>query len=594
VFADALRRVFEGLKISVRRYAVRRHRDAGSVSRFLNGTRIPPWDFVSDLMNDVAEEQGAAPTPEAMELLRQLHRKALATSGSPAHKLQLLEDQLADADREARRSAVREKALTDALLDAQHRAADLEVQIGQLHAHHDRDHAETRGTLQLYEGQLTDLREERRALLEQVDFLEEELREAHTLRLLAEEKCEALERQLDVAENRTAATETGEHIEVQQGQVRDGTSPSDKITLPESGERLQHRALSPSHALNPKYLFETFVIGAFNRFGHAAAVAVAEAPAKAYNPLFIYGGSGLGKTHLLHAIGHYARSLYPGMRVRYVSSEEFTNEFVSSIREGKPDSFRKRYREVDILLVDDIQFLADKEVTQEEFFHTFNTLHNAEKQIVLSCDRPPKQLLAVEDRLRNRFEWGLTAEVQLPDLETRIAILRKKAVQERLSAPPEVLDFIASRIPRNIRELEGAVRNVAAFASLNRQVVDLELTKMILGDLLSESKATVSDGAITSELVISLTCDYFGVSNEQIKGRAGGRSLTVVRQMAMHLCRELTAHSSAEVGLLFDGRDRATVERAQRRVRKLMTERSVVYEQVAELTQRIGDAAAHR
>ncbi|RBL81885.1 hypothetical protein DDE05_41385, partial [Streptomyces cavourensis] len=226
-------------------------------------------------------------------------------------------------------------------------------------------------------------------------------------------------------------------------------------------------------------LENVIVIGASNRFAHAAAVAVAEAPAKAYNPLFIYGESGLGKTHLLHAIGHYARSLYPGTRVRYVSSEEFTNEFINSIRDGKGDTFRKRYRDVDILLVDDIQFLASKESTQEEFFHTFNTLHNANKQIVLSSDRPPKQLVTLEDRLRNRFEWGLTTDVQPPELETRIAILRKKAVQEQLNAPPEVLEFIASRISRNIRELEGALIRVTAFASLNRQPVDLGLTEIV-------------------------------------------------------------------------------------------------------------------
>jgi chromosomal replication initiator protein len=222
--------------------------------------------------------------------------------------------------------------------------------------------------------------------------------------------------------------------------------------------------------LNPKYAFETFVIGASNRFAHAAAVAVAEAPAKAYNPLFVYGESGLGKTHLLHAIGHYAQHLFDGPRVRYVSSEEFTNDFINSIRDGKAETFRRRYRDVDILLVDDIQFLEHKEGTQEEFFHTFNTLHNASKQIVISSDRPPKQLSTLEDRLRTRFEWGLITDVQPPDLETRIAILRKKAAQDRLAAPPDVLEFIASKISRNIRELEGALIRVTAFASLNRPV----------------------------------------------------------------------------------------------------------------------------
>ncbi|MCX5332862.1 MULTISPECIES: chromosomal replication initiator protein DnaA [unclassified Streptomyces] len=341
----------------------------------------------------------------------------------------------------------------------------------------------------------------------------------------------------------------------------------------------------PTARLNPKYLFDTFVIGASNRFAHAAAVAVAEAPAKAYNPLFIYGESGLGKTHLLHAIGHYARSLYPGTRVRYVSSEEFTNEFINSIRDGKGDSFRKRYREMDILLVDDIQFLADKESTQEEFFHTFNTLHNANKQIVLSSDRPPKQLVTLEDRLRNRFEWGLITDVQPPELETRIAILRKKAVQEQLNAPPEVLEFIASRISRNIRELEGALIRVTAFASLNRQPVDLGLTEIVLKDLIPGG----DDGApeITSTAIMSATADYFGLTVEDLCGTSRGRALVTARQIAMYLCRELTDLSLPKIGALFGGRDHTTVMHADRKIRNLMAERRSIYNQVTELTNRI-------
>ena len=245
-----------------------------------------------------------------------------------------------------------------------------------------------------------------------------------------------------------------------------------------------------SARLNSKYTFETFVIGSSNRFAHAAAVAVAEAPAKAYNPLFIYGDSGLGKTHLLHAIGHYAQTLYNGLKVRYVSSEEFTNEFINMIRDGKQDGFRRRYRDVDVLLVDDIQFLENKEGTQEEFFHTFNTLHNASKQIVISSDRAPKRLVTLEDRLRSRFEWGLLTDVQPPELETRIAILRKKAIQEGLNAPPDVLEYIASRISTNIRELEGALIRVTAFASLNRQGVDISLAEIVLKDLIPETQGT--------------------------------------------------------------------------------------------------------
>ncbi len=340
--------------------------------------------------------------------------------------------------------------------------------------------------------------------------------------------------------------------------------------------------------LNPKYIFDTFVIGSSNRFAHAAAVAVAEAPAKAYNPLFIYGESGLGKTHLLHAIGHYARSLYQGARVRYVSSEEFTNEFINSIRDGKADGFRRRYRDVDILLVDDIQFLENKEQTQEEFFHTFNTLHNASKQIVISSDRPPKQLVTLEDRLRNRFEWGLITDVQPPELETRIAILRKKAAQEGLNAPPEVLEYIASKISRNIRELEGALIRVTAFASLNRQSVDLQLAEIVLKDLIPESEG---GSEITPSMIIAQTAAYFGLSMEDLCGTSRSRVLVTARQIAMYLCRELTDMSLPKIGQQFGGRDHTTVMHADRKIRSLMAERRSIYNQVTELTNRIKSQA---
>ncbi|WP_344445021.1 chromosomal replication initiator protein DnaA, partial [Kitasatospora nipponensis] len=342
----------------------------------------------------------------------------------------------------------------------------------------------------------------------------------------------------------------------------------------------------PAARLNPKYLFDTFVIGASNRFAHAAAVAVAEAPAKAYNPLFIYGESGLGKTHLLHAIGHYSRSLFPGTRVRYVSSEEFTNEFINSIRDGKADAFRKRYRDMDILLVDDIQFLASKESTQEEFFHTFNTLHNANKQIVLSSDRPPKQLITLEDRLRNRFEWGLITDVTPPELETRIAILRKKAIQERLNAPADVLEFIASRITRNIRELEGALIRVTAFANLNRSPVDLELAGIVLKDLIPGGDEDAGP-EITAQVIMQQTAAYFGLSVEDLCGSSRSRVLATARQIAMYLCRELTDLSLPKIGAQFGGRDHTTVMHADRKIRSLMAERRSLYNQVTELTNRI-------
>ena len=339
--------------------------------------------------------------------------------------------------------------------------------------------------------------------------------------------------------------------------------------------------------LNPRYIFETFVIGASNRFAHAAAVAVAEAPAKAYNPLFIYGDSGLGKTHLLHAIGAYAKELYGNVRVRYVSSEEFTNDFINSIRDDKASAFQRRYRDVDILLVDDIQFLENKERTQEEFFHTFNTLYNANKQIVISSDRPPKQLTTLEDRLRSRFEWGLITDIQPPELETRIAILRKKAAQDKLNAPDDVLEFIASKISTNIRELEGALIRVTAFASLNRQPVDMGLAEIVLRDLIP-SDATPE---ITAATIMASTASYFSLTLDDLCGTSRSRVLVNARQIAMYLCRELTELSLPKIGQTFGGRDHTTVMHADRKIRQLMAERRSIYNQVTELTNRIKMAA---
>jgi chromosomal replication initiator protein len=338
-----------------------------------------------------------------------------------------------------------------------------------------------------------------------------------------------------------------------------------------------------SDALNPRYIFETFVIGASNRFAHAAALAVSEAPAKAYNPLFIYGESGLGKTHLLHAIGAYAKELYPNVRVKYVSSEEFTNDFINSIRDDKSNSFQKRYRDLDILLVDDIQFLENKERTQEEFFHTFNTLYNANKQIVISSDRPPKQLVTLEDRLRSRFEWGLITDIQPPELETRIAILRKKAAQERLNAPDDVLEYIASKIFTNIRELEGALIRVTAFASLNRQPVDMSLAEIVLKDLIPSDVTS----SITASTIMAQTAAYFSLTVDDLCGTSRSRVLVNARQIAMYLCRELTELSLPKIGQSFGGRDHTTVMHADRKIRELMAERRSIYNQVNELTSRI-------
>ncbi|MDR6504558.1 chromosomal replication initiator protein DnaA [Arthrobacter oryzae] len=357
-------------------------------------------------------------------------------------------------------------------------------------------------------------------------------------------------------------------------------------TDPTVEQKPQPMLPSTSHEfgrLNPKYVFDTFVIGSSNRFAHAAAVAVAEAPAKAYNPLFIYGDSGLGKTHLLHAIGHYARRLYSGIRVRYVNSEEFTNDFINSIRDDEGTSFKTTYRNVDVLLIDDIQFLAGKDRTLEEFFHTFNALHNNNKQVVITSDQPPKLLAGFEDRMKSRFEWGLLTDIQPPELETRIAILRKKALSEGLSAPDDALEYIASKISSNIRELEGALIRVTAFASLNRQPVDVALAEMVLKDLITD------DGAqeITSAQILTQTADYFKLSMEELCSKSRTRTLVTARQIAMYLCRELTDMSLPKIGQELGGRDHTTVIHADRKIRELMAERRVIYNQVTELTNRI-------
>ncbi|WP_271396231.1 chromosomal replication initiator protein DnaA [Neomicrococcus lactis] len=335
--------------------------------------------------------------------------------------------------------------------------------------------------------------------------------------------------------------------------------------------------------LNPKYIFDTFVIGSSNRFAHAAAAAVAEAPAKAYNPLFIYGDSGLGKTHLLHAIGHYARQMYKGIRVRYVNSEEFTNDFINSIRDDEGTSFKTTYRNVDILLIDDIQFLAGKDATQEEFFHTFNALHNHSKQVVITSDLPPKQLSGFEERLRSRFEWGLITDIQPPELETRIAILRKKADAEGLKASDDVLEYIASKISSNIRELEGALIRVTAFASLNNSEVDRDLAELVLKDLITDEGAQ----EITSSQIIAATADYFNLTVEELNSKSRTRTLVTARQIAMYLLRELTDMSLPRIGAELGGRDHTTVIHAERKIRELMAERRAIFNQVTELTNRI-------
>ncbi len=332
--------------------------------------------------------------------------------------------------------------------------------------------------------------------------------------------------------------------------------------------------------LNPLYTFDTFVIGESNRFAHAAAVAVAESPGKSYNPLMIYGETGLGKTHLLHAIGHYVTNYFDRVRVKYVSTEEMTNQFINAISENQTTAFRRIYRDVDVLLIDDIQFLSNKIQTQEEFFHTFNALHNAQKQIVLTSDRPPKNLEALEPRLRSRFEWGLITDIQPPDLETRIAILRKKSIAERLEVPADVLEFVASKIQTNIRELEGALIRVAAYSSLNQLPVNLEIAESVLKDLILDGQ----DAPVSASTILDRTAAYFSFTRDDLLSESRTRDLVNARQIAMYLCRELTELSLPKIGELFGGKDHTTVMHAYRKIKKLLAERRSTYDQVTELT----------
>ena len=343
----------------------------------------------------------------------------------------------------------------------------------------------------------------------------------------------------------------------------------DELPIPNQVKRLRQdddQPELPLNMLNQKNTFDTFVIGSGNRFAHAASLAVAEAPAKAYNPLFIYGGVGLGKTHLMHAIGHYVLEHNPSAKVVYLSSEKFTNEFINSIRDNKAEAFRNKYRKVDVLLIDDIQFLAGKESTQEEFFHTFNTLHEENKQIVISSDRPPKEIPTLEDRLRSRFEWGLITDITPPDLETRIAILRKKAKADGLDIPNEAMLYIANQIDSNIRELEGALIRVVAYSSLINKDINADLAAEALKDIIPSSKPKV----ITILEIQKVVGEYFNIKLEDFTAKKRTKSIAFPRQIAMYLSRELTDFSLPKIGEEFGGRDHTTVIHAHEKISKLI------------------------
>ncbi|HWK22803.1 MAG TPA: chromosomal replication initiator protein DnaA [Ureibacillus sp.] len=345
----------------------------------------------------------------------------------------------------------------------------------------------------------------------------------------------------------------------------------------------EHSEISPG-MLNPKYTFDTFVIGSGNRFAHAASLAVAEAPAKAYNPFFIYGGVGLGKTHLMHAIGHYVLEHNPNAKVVYLSSEKFTNEFINSIRDNKAVDFRNKYRNVDVLLIDDIQFLAGKESTQEEFFHTFNTLHTESKQIVISSDRPPKEIPTLEDRLRSRFEWGLITDITPPDLETRIAILRKKAKADGLNISNEVMHYIANQIDTNIRELEGALIRVVAYSSLVNQDISTELAAAALKDIIPNSKPRM----ITILDIQTAVGEHFNIKLEDFTAKRRTKSIAFPRQVAMYLSRELTDFSLPKIGDEFGGRDHTTVIHAHEKIMKLLKEDQLLQQDIKQIRSMLG------
>lgn len=344
---------------------------------------------------------------------------------------------------------------------------------------------------------------------------------------------------------------------------------------------------SISHMLNPKYTFDTFVIGSGNRFAHAASLAVAEAPARAYNPLFLYGGVGLGKTHLMHAIGHYILEHSPSSKVVYISSEKFTNEFINAIRDNRAENFRNKYRNIDILLIDDIQFIAGKESTQEEFFHTFNALHEERKQIIISSDRPPKEIPTLEERLRSRFEWGLITDIQPPDLETRIAILRKKAKAENLDIPNEAMVYIANQIDTNIRELEGALIRVVAYSSLINQDITTHLAAEALKDIIPSSRPKM----ITIQDIQQKVGEFFNLKMEDFKARKRTKAIAFPRQIAMYLSRELTDFSLPKIGEAFGGRDHTTVIHAHEKISKQIKNDQELNKVINNITEKIKNSS---
>ncbi|MEU0171121.1 DnaA/Hda family protein [Streptomyces iakyrus] len=576
--ADALRRLFEALGIGVRRYAARRHRDAGSVSRYLNGTRIPSWEFVADLLSDVAEVRGAL-TAEAVEVLRRLHSNALAASGSPQHRVRLLELQLVDADRTARRSAVRERALEDALLDAQHRVADLELQLRQLSSAPDPQAVQEE---EWFEDDLVQLREERDELKMQVEDLRVELKEAHTRRLHAERRCEELERELEAAEEGPLDPDLPRkgdgHPSRETYSAKNVLLSAHEARPRESSERQTPN--SHAHNLDTRFSFENFAVDSTNRFAHDAAVEVAEAPGGNYNPLYLYGSFGRGKTHLLHAIGNYARTLYPKSRPRYSSLKEV----IKHMRGAMNDSSRASavWSGSDILLLDDFDCLQGGGGPQESLAEWIHDALKQSKQIVFASALPVREFSSLNPDLAELVRGGLSIGTSTPTPQQLVAVLDKKVLAEGIEAPRDVLELIATSAGGSIRELEGALTRVAAYASLNSRPIDANLARFVLTGLRKEST-----GEVTGETVLLAVTRHFDVSLDALRASERGRRIVGARHAAMYLCRELTDYSVPTIAALLGSKDPSAVLHAHKKTRNLMNQRRSKYDEITAITNEI-------
>ncbi|WP_185843906.1 DnaA ATPase domain-containing protein [Streptomyces sp. WAC 05379] len=570
--ALALRRLFAALEVGVRRYAARRSRDAGSVSRYLNGTRIPSWEFVADLLADVGEARGAM-MPETVDLLRNLHSAALAASASPQHRVQLLEQRLAAADLAARRSAVRERALEDALLDAQRRVGNLELQLRQLTAG---PHSlAVTGSLRGDQEDLAAVRQERDDLRGQIADLRIELKDAHTRRVQAELRCAELERELDQADHVESDGKSGDSTFGTSGQMLPGAA----LVSPTRDELTDWSA----HAsLDSKYIFDNFAVNSGNRFAHDVAVAVAEAPGGAYNPLYLFGDNGRGKTHLLHAIGHYTRTLYPNSRVRYISTPDALPA-QSGWDQGSSLLDASLIERADVLLIDDINWLAGRTGREQQaaLVATLRRHIDAGKQLVCAAPLPADRMSwsAGLDRL---LQGGVCLGISAPSHEQLLTVLTRKADADGIAVPDEALGLLAGGAGGSIRELEGALTRVAAYASLNHCSIDAELTRTVLTGLTKSRR-----GEITGEAVLQTVADHFGTTVEDLRSAARGRRLVTARHIAMYLCRELTDYPVPTIAALLGSKDPAAVLHAHRKTRNLMRQRPSQYKQVSHITSRI-------